>query len=411
MTTAERPAAEGSALETIDGTWSRDVVWWDVAFYVIVALSALALFTAGITGTARTVTLLVLGVIMLAYALVGRRAARSRDQRLAVTYLVVLVTGTLVIITQAPLNTLLLFVAFTQVWMLSERLVVSVAFCVVLALGTAGALAWDDGIDLERFWLVLPEMGVVLAFALGLGVWVAHALRQSEKHARLVDELHATQSELARSHHSAGVAAERERMAREIHDTLAQGFTSVVMLSQAAVADLDRGASGEARARLELVEATARDNLAEARSLVAAFAPVPLQDGSLADALTRLARRFEEETGVRVRLDLDVTPGAGGRLSSAQEVVVLRSAQEALANVRRHAEARSVSLTLDAQGTSVCLAVVDDGRGIAPDSAEGFGLRGMRERVAASGGDVRVEPVPDGGTAVRVQLPADRRTA
>src|SRR5690606_19116211 len=91
--------------------------------------------------------------------------------------------------------------------------------------------------------------------------------------ARLVDELRATQAELARTSHDAGVLAERERVAQEIHDTLAQGFTSVVMLAQAASADLDRGAVDDARERLGLVESTARDNLAEARALAAARAP------------------------------------------------------------------------------------------------------------------------------------------
>ncbi len=87
-------------------------------------------------------------------------------------------------------------------------------------------------------------------------------------------------------------------MAREIHDTLAQGFTSIVMVSQAVRADLDRGRLDAARERLDLVERTARDNLAEARALVSAFAPVGLAETGLAAALDRLAERFGQETGL-----------------------------------------------------------------------------------------------------------------
>ena len=117
-------------------------------------------------------------------------------------------------------------------------------------------------------------MLVTLVFAIGLGLWFHVAMRRAEEHARLLDKLQATQTQLARTNHEAGVLAERERLAREIHDTLAQGFTSVVMQAQAATAALDVGDDGAVRERLHVVEDTARDNLAEARALVAAFAPV-----------------------------------------------------------------------------------------------------------------------------------------
>nr|WP_241744533.1 sensor histidine kinase [Cellulosimicrobium arenosum] len=228
-------------------------------------------------------------------------------------------------------------------------------------------------------------------------------MRQAERHARLVDELRATQAELARSHHRAGVAAERERVAREIHDTLAQGFTSVVMLAQAAGADLDRGATDAARDRLAIVEATARENLAEARALVAATGPVPLAaGGTLVEAVARLAQRFGTESGVEVTTSLADVCG----LSSAEQVVLLRSAQEALANVRRHAAARTARVVLTQDVGATVLEVVDDGRGLPVGRTEGYGLRGMRERVAAEGGTVVVGDGPSGGTRVEVRLPA-----
>jgi len=417
VTTAETPSRDeppDSLTTQVEGTWARDVRWWDVAFYVIVVLSALALLTAGVSGSALGVSFVALGVILVAYVAWGRRAARTRGQLGAHAYLLVAIAGTLVVVGQDALGTLLLFAVFTQIWMLSEHLWSQVVLCALLAGGTAVALAFDPAtgrVVPHELVNTAPQMGVALAFALSLGLWTAHTMRQTERHARLVDELRATQAELARSHHEAGVLAERERVAQEIHDTLAQGFTSVVMLAQAASADLDREAPDAARERLALVESTARDNLAEARALVAASAPAPLQDGTLGQALRRLADRFADETGTRVELVGADAPG----LSSAEEVVLLRSAQEALTNVRRHAAAHVVRVSLRHDAGGTVLEVCDDGRGLpaAPGGgfAEGYGLRGMRERAAAEGGSLVVGPGPDGGTRVAVRLPAGDRGA
>ncbi|MFF3065233.1 sensor histidine kinase [Oerskovia sp. NPDC057915] len=401
--------APGSALDRVEGSWDRIVVWWDVGFYVVVGLSALALVSAGIEPDRLTRALGAMAVILVAYTVLGRRAARNRDQRLAVAYLLILIVATDVAVIQNQLGTFLLFVAFTQIWMLSERRWVSLALSTLLAVGTTFALTAPSGFSREALVETAPQMGIALAFSTMLGVWVGQTMLQTARHAQLVDDLNAAQAELGTVHHAAGVAAERERMAREIHDTLAQGFTSVVMLAQAASADLDRDDVGAARDRLALVEATARDNLAEARSLVTAFAPLPLQGATLVEAIERLAARFEDESGVAVTLRLSAVPGLG----SAEDVVLLRSAQEALANVRRHAQATAVVVSLGRgrpgttvpDGVTVVLEVTDDGQGLGPGVVEGFGLRGMRERVAAGDGTVTVVSAPGGGTRVRVELP------
>jgi len=407
--------ASGSALDRFEASWDRVVVWWDVGFYVVVLLSALAISLSGVGADELVPALAAMAVILLAYTLLGRRAARNRDQRLAVTYLLILIVATDVAVIQNQLGTFLLFVAFTQIWMLSERRWVSLVLSTLLAVGTTLALTAASGFSREALTRAAPQMGVALAFSILLGVWVGQTMLQTARHAQLVDDLHAAQAELGAVHHAAGVVAERERMAREIHDTLAQGFTSVVMLAQAASADLDRADVGAARDRLALVEATARDNLAEARSLVTAFAPLPLQGATLVEAVERLAARFEEESGVAVTLRLTAVPGLG----SAEDVVLLRSAQEALANVRRHAAARSVLVSLGSEirpeglglpdGATAVLEVADDGRGLGPHVVEGFGLRGMRERVALGDGVVTVTSPPSGGTTVRVELPVPVR--
>ncbi|MCU1433144.1 MAG: sensor histidine kinase [Actinotalea sp.] len=276
------------------------------------------------------------------------------------------------------------------------------------ALLTAGvwvAFVLRFGSDSDEMLSLAGQMALSLMFSILLGLWISQVVEQSQERAVLLQRLHAAQAELGRSHHAAGVAAERERMAQEIHDTLAQGFTSIVMLSQTAEQDLRRGRPEQAADRIALVERTARENLAEARALVAAFAPVGLEGSSLGEALERLARRFEEETGVRVAVR---RASAGAPIGREHEVVLLRAAQEALSNVRRHADARHVELVLagGAGNDEVRLEVVDDGRGMDPDQAEGFGLRGMRERVTSGGGELRVSRPAAGGTRVLVTLPA-----
>jgi signal transduction histidine kinase len=175
------------------------------------------------------------------------------------------------------------------------------------------------------------------------------------------------------------------------------------MQAQAATAALDVRNDDAVRERLHVVEETARDNLAEARALVAAFAPVALQDASLPQALGRLGARFAEETGLTVSVGAD---GVGG-LPPTVEVVLLRAAQEAFANVRRHAQARSVVVRLAQADGEVTLTVSDDGRGLGPDAADGFGLAGMRDRVRSAGGTLAVGPGKDGGTTLCARVPVD----
>ncbi|MBO1752373.1 sensor histidine kinase [Actinotalea sp. BY-33] len=423
--TAEQP--DGDAVKSLDARWPRDVVWWDVAFYAIAVLTAVSVIAQlDRLGPRAPVSLAAIAGLVLAYAVLGRRAARSRDQGLALAYLLTMMVLVCTAIATTAGSSLLLFIGFSQIWMLIERTRTGVVLVVLLAVGATLAMSLPHGPTLGSLARVAAEMAVVLVFAIGLGLWVAVTMRQAERYAVLVDELRATQAALAASHHAAGVTAERERMAREIHDTLAQGFTSVVMLSQTARSNLEHGRLDQARDRMDLVERTARDNLAEARALVAAFAPVGLQEGSLAQALARLAERFTQETGVVVEV---VVPEQLPPLDREREVVLLRAAQEALSNVRRHADAHRVRLVLregpgqagaggavpgcatgtggaPAQARTVHLEVVDDGRGFDPVAAgTGLGLRGMRERVTAGGGDLSVESSVGDGTRVRVSLP------
>jgi signal transduction histidine kinase len=249
---------------------------------------------------------------------------------------------------------------------------------------------------------------VGVAFSLAMGLWVMNVLEHSAQRASLIRELESTRAELAALHHQQGIVAERERLAREVHDTLAQGYTSIVVLAQTAAAALPDSptVAGE---RLGVIEEVARDNLAEARAMVAAFSPMALDSATLVEALHRLAERFGRETGITTRLDVAALDEAGFRLSRSEEIVLLRGAQEALANVRRHASASAVVLRLSRVGSGdagqVSVHVEDDGIGFDPEASQGVGLAGLRDRAAEVGGDVDVASSPGRGTRVTVRVP------
>ncbi len=213
-----------------------------------------------------------------------------------------------------------------------------------------------------------------------------------------------TSSQLQRA---TGVLQERERLAREIHDTLAQGLSSILLTTRAV-----RSAGGVPDdTRLAQIEQIARENLEEARRVVSALTPADLDRALLAEALGRLVERFASQTTIRARMQCEGRPTA---LPTQYEAALLRVAQSALANVREHSQAGRVGVTLSFLPDAVTLDVVDDGIGFDPAILEatpsagatsGFGLRGMRARVAELGGRLTVEAAPREGTAVAASLP------
>ncbi|TPW91876.1 sensor histidine kinase, partial [Schumannella luteola] len=184
----------------------------------------------------------------------------------------------------------------------------------------------------------------------------------------------------------------------EVHDTVAQSLTGLVLLAQRARRGFAAGTLDDET--LELIETGARDALAETRALVAAAAPVELAQGGIADALQRLAERFERETRIRVA----VTTALDEPLDRDAEVVLLRCAQEGLANVRKHSEAASARVELTSASGTARLTVRDDGRGFPAEVHAGFGLAGLRDRLALAGGALAVDGTP-GATAITATLP------
>ena len=196
-------------------------------------------------------------------------------------------------------------------------------------------------------------------------------------------------------------AEERTRMAREIHDTLAQGLTAIALNIESAINRLDSRPE-QAREPLERALAMARDNLEEARHSVLDLRTTPLAGKPLAEALAALARGFTSETGVPVRVRADERL----RLPLRVEAELYRIAQEALTNVRKHARAHIIDVSLRRHTASVTLVVRDDGRGFSVrQPAAGHGLVGMRERAKLLGGRLHVRSTPGRGTRISAQVP------
>ena len=258
-------------------------------------------------------------------------------------------------------------------------------------------------------WPAVLGASLFLAFSLLAVAYVATIVRQSQERQRLIDQLHAAQSELAEAERQAGILEERQRLARDIHDTLTQGFASIVMLLEAAEESLGR--QHPAGRHVARALQSARDNLAESRRLVWALRPEALADTPLPVALERLARQLSDEKGIRA--DTVVT-GTIRSLDAEQETALLRAAQESLANVRKHARATGVTVTLSYMNDVTVLDIQDDGVGFVPLAESeaapegGVGLRAMRERVDKIGGTVSVESAPGEGTTVVAHLPVDR---
>ncbi|MCZ1007777.1 sensor histidine kinase [Streptomyces lydicus] len=299
--------------------------------------------------------------------------------------------------------------------------------------GTAGPVV--------LFVLLASLLGIALSVLLGL--WIKRVVRQNKEHAELIEELRKNREQVARLSHQAGVFAERERLAREIHDTLAQSLTSIISLVQAADSEVEC-APALARKHLALVGRVAKESLAEARAFVADRTPASLRESSLAQALRRQADGLTAESGLQVRFTVE---GDERPLPMAVNVVLLRAAQEAGANVRKHADALAVELTLRYGAGQVVLRVADDGKGFdakagaGPGAGSGvtagagviaaagsgaagreqdrgaagqgqgdgggFGLRGMAARVAQTGGVLSVVSEPGTGTTVEVTVPLE----
>ena len=280
---------------------------------------------------------------------------------------------------------------------------------------TAGAVA---------IWLVIICINVTVAGALTWFGWVS--AQQNDQRKQMVEELSETNrrlesileenqglhDQLLAQAREAGVLDERQRMAREIHDTLAQGLTGIITQLQAA--ERHGQSQDERRRHIDLATQLARDSLTEARRSVQAMQPEPLESARLPEALAGVASKWTRIHGVPATV---TTTGQPRRIRPDAEITLLRAAQEALVNVARHARAGKVGLTLSYMEDQVNLDIRDDGVGFDPQPAgatvparaggSGYGLLAMRQRVEGVAGTLEVESAPGGGTAISASVPTD----
>lgn len=248
---------------------------------------------------------------------------------------------------------------------------------VVLLTGVAvWGFAWQQGT-----WTVGGILGPTLGAAVAIGVVLGVGVLSEQSQRQ-------------------GVLEERDRLAREVHDTLAQGLGSIHLLLGAAQAQLEPRPQEAARL-IAQARTTAAENLAEARSFVRALAPPDLAERSLPDALAQLTSRIHTP-----QASLTIS-GEPSPLPGSVEVALLRIAQEALANTVQHAEASRVGVTLSYMDDEVALDVVDDGIGISAQGG-GFGMTSMRQRASELGGILNVESTAGQGAAVAVTIPVAR---
>jgi signal transduction histidine kinase len=298
------------------------------------------------------------------------------------------------------------------------------ATALVVSAAMSGAYPSSDAGKTFTYLLVAV---VLFSLVLTTASITTRALDQNQERGRMIDELAEANRRLAASiaenaalhaqlvaqAREAGVVEERQRLAGEIHDTLAQGLTGII--SQLEAAEHSRRRPDDWSHHLDQARTLARSSLTEARRSVRALRPEQLEDASLPDALTALAHTWEQQS--MVAADVHVT-GSPIRIDADVEAALFRVTQEALSNVAKHAAAGKVRVTLTYLDDTVLLDVVDNGVGIGapaqgrdPENPCGYGMIGMQERLERVGGALTVESLPGAGTTINATVPLPRPMA
>lgn len=383
-----------------DAFWSASLRRWNAVCWVLFAAMAVGLATMDGPGGSRYRALALLGCVVLCYAVLDRFPGNPVVR--PHVYLAVLVAALGGLAHLRGSYAALFMVTLPHYWMFGRTPRTSMSF---LGLAAAATLAgsWSrQGWSLEFFSETLVSTLIVVAVGVLIGLWAHSVVAQSSERARLIVELERARTDLSEAHQRQGAADERERMARDIHDTLAQGFASIVVLAEAARAGLGPDPARSAQ-QLRSIESTARENLAEARELVGSAQQLGgAPAGTVTQTLRRILDRFTEDTGLTVVADLtDVG------CDQQTRIALLRCTQESLANVRKHARATTVGVILARRPYGVELEVTDDGTGFVPEESTGFGLDGMRKRLAELGGRLAVTSSVGDGTRVLAVIPLE----
>lgn len=379
---------------------------WNAVLWVLLGLLPPAIATADDPTATRAGVLVLLGALSLSYALAALFPDRPYLGPHGHLYVLALGMGGVSYLMGG--GAALYVFSQPHFWIYGAGPAAAIGFSALAAgLTVAGDLlrAGPDGWGSELTTGNVVAVPLAYAGSVLLGLAVRRMTAESEARARrLADELDGARRRLAdieaETLRRQGATEERERLAREIHDTLAQGFASIIVLAEAARTALVSDPARTAR-QLRSIENTARENFAEARALVGAGSHSGLTPGPVSLTLRRTLDRFAEDTGITLNTEL-------GEVSCDQptRIALLRCLQESLANVRKHADASTVAVVLAQHPYGIELEVTDDGSGFVVEESRGFGLNGMRERLAGLGGELTVTSSVGDGTLVLAVLPS-----
>ncbi|WNF01569.1 sensor histidine kinase [Streptomyces luomodiensis] len=391
---SDREAAVG---HPADPFWVASLRQWNAVCWVLFAAMSVGLAALDRPGGSKYAALALLGCVALAYLILDRFP--DNPVLRPHTYLWVLVLGLGGLSYLRGGYAALFIVTLPHYWLFGRTPRTSIVFTGLATVSSLTGSWLRQGWSADFLSSTLVSTLIVAAASVLLGLWVHAVVAQSKERAGLIAALERTQLELSEAHQRQGAADERERIARDIHDTLAQGFASIIVLAEAARAGLDTDTERSAQ-QLRSIENTARENLAEARALVGSAQVGQVAVGSVAQTLRRTLDRFTEDSGLTVTADL-----ADIACDQPTRIALLRCTQESLANVRKHAAASTVGVVLSKQPFGVELEITDDGRGFVVGRARGFGLDGMRKRLAELGGRLTVTSSVGDGTRVLAVIP------
>lgn len=377
--------------------------WLHISLVVLVVASVVRYLQGHGLGDQAEVVLPGAAVLLIAYA-AGRRLTGTA----AVVWLVAVVACWTVLALIAPSFS---WAAVPLVFLALRVLPFRWAVAATVFLVAVVAVAWSRMTGLADPTVLLGPVCVAV-----LAVTAYRALERDAATRRLLlNELEAAQDEVADAERRAGVVAERARLSREIHDSVAQGLTSINLLLQAADQEWE-SRPADARGHVDQAATMARTSLDEARRVVRDLAPAELAGGSaLVTAVRQVADDVAATTGLEIPVHVHGDPhDVGGRIATA----VVRTLRGALANVAEHAGATAAVVSLTFHEGGVALDVRDDGAGFDPDrlrdepaGLRGHGLAGMRARARLLGGDLVIESAPGEGTVLAVSFEAAQSTS
>lgn len=251
----------------------------------------------------------------------------------------------------------------------------------------------------EHWLLILMIILGLLLISTIMGAFISSIIIQSTDRQRLIDDLTRSRANLMRVEREAGRLTERQRLARDIHDTLAQHFTSIIIHLSAAKHSNPESVQSE----VQQAEDAAREGLDEIRRIVWDMQPEQMEKASLVEAVEELAARWSAENGVQVKMNVTGTPHS---LPSSAETALLRISQEAMHNINKHAQARKVNITFSYMEDLFVMDIADDGLGFEPSKIKnGFGMKTMRDRAEELSGTLTIESERGAGTAIAVSIP------